>query len=81
MTALHWACSLNFEKLVKLFLKNENTKQNILDLNNQIPVEKAIYNGNFELVALLLNQLSTIEFKFRDMMLISIKLSNYEIFK
>lgn len=81
MTPLHWACSLNLTRIIELLFEYGELNHNILDLKNQNPLEKAIYNGNVNVLALFIQRCRNIEYKFREMMLTAIKFSNYQIFK
>jgi len=81
MTALHWACSLNLTHIVKLLFSYNELNPNVLDLKNQIPIEKAIFNGNVDVVALFMRRCFPFDYKFRDFLLAAIKTSNYSIFK
>lgn len=79
MSALHWACSLNLIKIVKLLL-NYDVNDNIMDLRNQTALDKAIQNGNSHLVYLFTQRFS-MQARLREYLLHAIKVSNYEIFR
>lgn len=81
MTALHWACSLNLSRIVELLFDYDELNPNVLDLKNQTPLEKAILNGNENVVGLFMRRCFALDYKFRDFMLGAIKISNYPIFK
>lgn len=80
MTALHWACSMNLTHIVEILFGNKDLNPHILDLKNQIPLEKAILNSNYEIVEMFTRRF-TIDYKFRESLLAAIKTSNYPIFK
>jgi hypothetical protein len=78
MSAMHWAVSLNLNDTVELLLENK-ADYNLLDHKNQTPIERAIKNGNVEIMRIFANNNVSLKFKFRDYLLAAIKSSNCEI--
>ena len=79
MTALHWAASLNLVSVIEVLFKYD-ANPNVLDLKNQTPIDKAIQNGNVEIVKLFAQNFS-LQYRFREYLIASIKNTNIEIFE
>lgn len=79
MSAIHWASSLNLIQITSLLIRH-NADPNLLDLKNQTALEKAIINGNKEIVQLF-NENYILNFRFRENLLTAIESSNSDIFK
>jgi ankyrin repeat protein len=79
MTALHWASSLNLLPIIEVLFKYD-ANPNVLDLKNQTPIDKAIQNGNVKIVKLFAQHFS-LQYRFREYLMASIKNTNIEIFE
>ena len=79
MTALHWAASLNLIDIVQVLFKYD-VNPNILDLKNNTAIDKAIQNGNVNILKLF-SQKFSFQYRFREYLMASIKITNIEIFE
>jgi len=79
MTALHWASSLNLIEIVELLFKY-NANVNLIDLNNETPLRKAILNGHKKVVEVFARN-KKVQSNCREYFQAAIDLSNIDIFR
>jgi ankyrin repeat protein len=79
MTALHWASSLNFTEIVEMLFEY-NANVNLMDLNNETPLQKAILNGHKGVVEVYAKNCK-LESKCREYFQAAIDSSDIDIFR
>jgi ankyrin repeat protein len=79
MSALHWAVCLNLHDLVRLLLEQKDINYDLLDHKNQTAIQRAIKNGNSDLMGIFIERRAFNKTKFRDYLLEAIKSSNLDI--